>query len=312
MSVNYNRYHEQTEGAYRHVDYGGNSIYNSGCGPASLANALMVLGVADITVADACKFAVSCGARIKNAGTDMRTLLTAASKRWDITYATTSSNAALAAHLRSGGVAIMNQGSKYGVFANGGHFVLAAAIDNNNNVTVIDSYWNDKKYRTWPKYHSKSKVLSKCFVRTPLTWCGKATADRSPSYYLITHADKQDNKKTQSEAAEKEKYKVQNLKLMMNGNEQHIDAVNVDGHNYVRLDQLPKLLPVTVGYNGIPIMDTAQINVAIDGDTVQLPGGIIAPGKSMTYISDLAHTLGYDAQWDSKNHAVVLTKCADT
>ena len=310
--MDYSKYHEQTEGAYRHVDYGGNSIYNSGCGPASLANALMVLGVADITVADACKFAVSCGARIKNAGTDMRTLLAAASKRWDITYTTTSSNVALAAHLRSGGVAVMNQGSKYGVFANGGHFVLAAAIDNNNNVTVIDSYWNDKKYRTWPKYHSRSKVLSKCFVRTSLSWCGKATIDRSPSYYLIAKTGKQDNKKTQTAEPVKEEYTVKNIELKINGSTQHIDAVNVDGHNYIRLDQLPRLLPVTVGYDGVPVMDTATINVTIDGNMAQLPGGIIAPGKSLAYIANLARALGYDARWDGASKSVVLTKHADT
>lgn len=86
------------------------------------------------------------------------------------------------------GVAAMNQGSKYKVFSNGGHFVLAAAIDSSDRVTVIDSYWNTSKYKTWPAYHAKSKALSRCFVRTPLEWCGKATADRAPSYYLISKA----------------------------------------------------------------------------------------------------------------------------
>lgn len=205
MSISYNKYHEQTVDVYRKVDYGGNSIYNSGCGPSSLANALMVLGIADITVKNACAFALSCGARIKGAGTDMHTLLSAATKKWKITYTTTSSNSKLAAHLRSGGVAIMNQGSSYKVFSNGGHFVVAAAIDNNNNVTVIDSYWNRNKYRTWPAYHTKSKILSRCFVRTPLEWCGKATIDRFPSYYLISKVEqKQDNKNTQSEIAKED------------------------------------------------------------------------------------------------------------
>ncbi|WP_432618138.1 hypothetical protein [Butyricicoccus sp.] len=183
--MNYNKYHEQTLTAYKNVRYGGNSIYNSACGPATLANALMVLGIADITVKDACAFAVSCKARVEG-GTDMHKLLAAAAKKWKITYTTTSSNAKLAAHLRAGGVAVMNQGSKHKVFSNGGHFVLAAAIDSADCVTVIDSYWNTKKYKTWPAYHAKSKVLSRCFVRTPLEWCGKATIDRAPSYYLIS------------------------------------------------------------------------------------------------------------------------------
>ena len=311
--MDYTRYHEQTEDAYRHIDYGGNSIYNSGCGPASLANALMVLDVADITVADACKFAVSCGARIKGAGTDMHTLLSAATKKWKITYGVTSSNSRLATHLRAGGVAIVNQGSSYEVFSNGGHFVVAASIDNNDNVTIIDSYWNSNKYRTWPKYHAKSKVLSRCFVRTPLEWCGKATIDRFPSYYLIARVDKKtENKKQPTTAVKEAKYIVKNLEVRVNGSTQHIDAINHEGHNYVRLDQLPRLLPVMVDYDGVPIMDTATINVAIDGDTVRMPGGIIAPGKSLAYITDLAHALGYDAQWDSVNKSVVLTKRINT
>lgn len=188
--MNYAKYHEQTIAAYKNIKYGGNNIYNSACGPATLANALMVLGIADITVKDACAFAVSCKARVEG-GTDMHKLLAAAAKKWKITYTTTSSNAKLAAHLRAGGVAAMNQGSANKVFSNGGHFVLAAAIDSADRVTVIDSYWNAKKYKTWPAYHAKSKVLSRCFVRTPLEWCGKATADRSPSYYLISKAKAQ-------------------------------------------------------------------------------------------------------------------------
>ncbi len=206
--MNYAKYHEQTLAVYKNVRYGGNSIYNSGCGPATLANALMVLGIADITVKDACAFAVSCKARVEG-GTDMHKLLDAASKKWKITYTTTSSNAKLAAHLRAGGVAAMNQGSKYKVFSNGGHFVLAAAVDSKDRVTVIDSYWNAKKYKTWPAYHAKSEILSRCFVRTPLAWCGKATADRSPSYYLIGKmTQKSDTKKEVEDMTENEVRKI--------------------------------------------------------------------------------------------------------
>lgn len=199
MGINYSKFHEQTVDSYRYVDYGGNSIYNSGCGPASLANALMVLGIADMTVKDACEFAVFCGARIRDAGTNMSTLLKHAAEKWPITYRTTSSNAELAAHLRAGGVAIMNQGDTYKVFSNGGHFVVAAAIDSADNVTVIDSYWNTKKYKTWPEYHAKSEILYRCFVRTPLYWCGKATIDRSPSYYLISREIVTDTKNTEKD-----------------------------------------------------------------------------------------------------------------
>ena len=186
MSYNY---HEQTLTSYRNVRYGSNTIYNAGCGPASLCNALDALGLGSYTVKRMCTYSTSVGARV-DGGTDMHVLLRHAANRYGFTYRTSNKNAELADHLRSGGVAIMNQGNRYGVFANGGHYVCAVAIDNNDRVTIIDSYWNSTKYRTWPKYHAKSKVLSRCIVTTPLYWCGRATVDRSPSYYLISKPTK--------------------------------------------------------------------------------------------------------------------------
>ena len=309
MSYNY---HEQTRSAYKNIKYGQGTIYSSGCGPASLCNALDALGIASVTVKTMCAYAVSVGARVSG-GTDMHKLLQAAAKKYGFTYRTTSKNAELLAHLKAGSAAIVHAGSSYPLFSNGGHFVCAVAASG-NDVTVLDSYWYSNKYISTALRRNNVKVIKRGIVRTGITQIGKATADRSPSYYLIAKTgNKQDNKKIQPvKAAEKEKYKVQNLKLMMNGNEQHIDAVNVDGHNYVRLDQLPKLLPVTVGYSGVPIMDTAQINVVVDGSTMQLPGGIIAPGKSLAYVTDLARALGYDTTWDSANKSVVLTKRVDS
>lgn len=102
---------------------------------------------------------------------------------------------------------------------------------------------------------------------------------------------------------------MKNLEMQVNGNTQTIAAIENDGHNYVRLDQLPKLLPVVVGYNGKqPTMDTAEIRLCIDGAARQLPGGIIAPGKSLAYVSDLASALGYKVGWDAKNKTVTLEK----
>lgn len=53
----------QTESKYKSISYGSNSIYNPACGPASLCNALQVLGIADISIPTMCQLAVSCGAR---------------------------------------------------------------------------------------------------------------------------------------------------------------------------------------------------------------------------------------------------------
>lgn len=305
MSWNYEQVHEQTCSVYKKVDYGGNSIYNSGCGPSSLANALLVLGLANITVKEACNFSSSCGARIKNQGTSMSILLKAAAQKWGFTYRTTSSNKELAAHLHGGGAAILNQGSTYGVFANGGHYVTAASIDSDDRVVILDSYWNDRKYKTWPEYGRKSKILARCVVRTPLYYCGLGTTGRNPSYYLLSKKTRKQNKPTES----KEEYTVKQLTLKVNESKQVIDAIEKDGHNYVRLDQLPKFLPVAVAYkDGMPTLDAATIALSIDGKNITVPGGIMSPGKSFAACADLLHELGYSVTWEPRVGTVLAEK----
>ena len=175
----------QTEQKYKNVQYGGNSIYNSACGPASLCNALSALGIAEVDIPTMCRLAVSCGARV-DGGTVMATLLKAAAPKYGFECRTTSKNAELLAHLNAGGVAIMNQGNAYGVFANGGHYV-AAVKATGETITVLDSYWNSTKYLSWPQHHAK-RTGQKGVVTASLTQCGKATIDRAPSYYLIARA----------------------------------------------------------------------------------------------------------------------------
>ena len=175
----------QTEQKYKNVQYGGNSIYNSACGPASLCNALSALGIAEVDIPTMCRLAVSCGARVSG-GTVMATLLKQASQNYHFTYKATSKNAELLAHLNAGGVAILNQGDAYGVFANGGHYV-AAVKATGETITVLDSYWNSTKYLSWPQHHAK-RTEQKGVVQASLTQCGKATIDRAPSYYLIARA----------------------------------------------------------------------------------------------------------------------------
>lgn len=174
----------QTETKYKSISYGSNSIYNSACGPASLCNALQALGIADVSIPTMCKLAVSCGARV-DGGTVMATLLKAAAPKYHFRYRTTSSNAELLAHLKAGGVAILHNGSRYKLFSNSGHFVAAVAASG-TTITVLDSYWYDGKYTASSIRRNYVSVVQKGVVKTSLTKCGKATADRSPSYYLIS------------------------------------------------------------------------------------------------------------------------------
>lgn len=178
----------QTESKYKTVSYGGNSIYNSACGPASLCNALRAAGIADVDLLTMCALAVSCGARV-DGGTDMQTLLKAASEKYGFTYVSTSKNAELLSHLKAGGTAILHGGSSYKLFSSGGHFVAAVGVSG-DTITVLDSYWYDGKYTSTTIRRDNVTVVKRGVIRTGLSQCGKATIDRNPSYYLITKKPK--------------------------------------------------------------------------------------------------------------------------
>ena len=174
----------QTEASYKNIKYGQGTIYSSACGPASLCNALKTLGLADVSVPTMCNAAVACGARVSG-GTVISTLLQYTADKYGFEYRATSKNAELLAHLKSGGVAILHGGSNHKLFSSGGHFVTAVAASG-ETITVLDSYWYSGKYTSTSLRRGKTKVISKGVIQTSLYQCGLATADRSPSYYLIS------------------------------------------------------------------------------------------------------------------------------
>ena len=177
----------QTEARYKSVKYGQGTIYSSACGPASLCNALKVLGIASVSLPTMCKLAVSCGARVTG-GTDMHQLLRAASKKYAFAYRTTSKNAELLAH-----------------FSTSGHFVCAAAAKG-STITVLDSYWYSSKYTSSAIRRNYVHVVNKGVLQTSLTQCGKATIDRAPSYYLLS-SSKQDAHPSEQEEPDMTYYK---------------------------------------------------------------------------------------------------------
>ena len=176
--------HFQTNASYKSVKYGQGTVYSSGCGPASLCNALDALGIASVTVKSMCAYAVSVGARVTG-GTDESVLLKHAAKKYGFTYRTTSKNTELLAHLKSGGAAILHAGTEYKLFSTSGHFVCAVAAKG-STITVLDSYWYGSKYTANAIRRNYVQVIQKGVVQTSLTQCGKATIDRAPSYYLIS------------------------------------------------------------------------------------------------------------------------------
>ncbi|MGM9623451.1 MAG: S-layer homology domain-containing protein [Butyricicoccus porcorum] len=176
----------QSPASYSGDWYKYNTIGKSGCGPASVCNALKNAGIADVSVPTMCALAVSCGARV-DGGTVMATLLNACKSKYGITYKTTSKNADLTAHLKAGGTAVCWCGGGYPLFSDSGHFVAAVGLDNSGLIYVADSLYYSGKW----SYNSTRKSQIKTTGTTGLVLCsitalGKATADRSPSYFLIS------------------------------------------------------------------------------------------------------------------------------
>lgn len=199
--------HFQTNVAYKKIKYGQGTVYRSGCGPASLCNALDALNIAKVTVKTMCAYAVSVDARVEG-GTDESVLLKHAAKKYGFSYKTTSKNAELLAHLKSGGVAILHGGNSYKLFSDSGHFVCAVAASG-STVTVLDSFWYEGKYKRNAIRRNYVSVVDDGIIKTSIVQCGKATADRSPSYYLISKTtQKSDSKKEVEDMTEAEVRKI--------------------------------------------------------------------------------------------------------
>jgi hypothetical protein len=192
--------------AYKGIKYGQGTVYSSGCGCAALCNALDALGIASVSVKAMCAYAVSVDARVEG-GTDEGVLLRNAARKYSFSYKTTSKNAELLAHLKSGGVAILHGGNSYKLFSDTGHFVCAVAASG-NTVTVLDSFWYDGKYKRNAIRRNYVSVVDDGIIKTSIVQCGKATADRSPSYYLISKSGKGDNKKEVEDMTEAEVRKI--------------------------------------------------------------------------------------------------------
>lgn len=280
----------------------GATIKSGGCGPSAVRNLGNNLLGWKTTIPAVAQIAVGCGARY-DGGTTISTLLKAMlGKYGGFAYKyTTDDNTAFAA-VKAGAMCIVHTAGAVGgtynkLLSSSGHFMCLAAVDDNYGYVIDSCSYSGK----WTAQANRKKycklVQSDGLVR--VTRAGiKAAIDY---YFIVT--------KNTTQQKPKEECIVKNLEMQVNGSTQTIAAIENDGHNYVRLDQLPKLLPVVVGYNGKqPTMDIAEIKLRIDNAEKQLPGGIIAPGKSLAYVSDLASALGYNVAWDAESKTVKLEK----
>ena len=287
----------QTEEKYKSIRYGQGTIYSSACGPASLCNALQVLGIADISIPTMCSIAVAAGARVEG-GTLMTPLLRAAASKYHFAYSTTSKNAELLTHLKAGGAAILHAGTAYKLFSTSGHFVTAAAASG-QTITVLDSYWYSGKYTASSIRRNYVSVVQKGVVKTSLTQCGKATIDRSPSYYLISKLA--EPKKEETELVEKTKFEIGGEKFTL-------DAITKNGTTYVCLKQYNNVLGLDTGYDAATdtrAVNFDQLNIAVNGTEHTVPGLIAGKGHSYASVPDLLKLTGCTVGWN--DGSIVVT-----
>ena len=129
------------QGDYSNVPYGSSNLAACGCGPTSFAMISSTLLGQSITPEDAVSW---CGNRyyVSNQGTSWSYFAAAASHfGLNVTVTQTSSiNDAIRA-LKDGKYVISSQGP--GLFTSGGHYIVLAGIDENNNITVKDPNKNN-------------------------------------------------------------------------------------------------------------------------------------------------------------------------
>lgn len=188
------------------------TIKSGGCGVCSTAIVVNNLAGKELfTVKSMRDLAIDSGARVAE-GTDVNKLLKAIEKKYPkFTHKITNSEDELIKHLKAGGMAIANQGNKYNVFSSAGHFIACVGMSG-NNIEVYDSDMYSGKYNT--------KTRQARIVKATKTGCivskaeiGKATADRAPSYYLVSYTKPapSKNKESKKTTEKKPSYKAGNI-----------------------------------------------------------------------------------------------------
>lgn len=161
------------------------TISSSGCGVCAVAMVINNLANKELyNIQQMRDLALSSKAR-EAEGTNINTLLNAIIRQHpEYSYKTTNSESDVVNHLKAGGLAIANQGDKYDVFSSQGHFVTLAGLEG-NNINVLDPYMYSGKYNTKTRQARIIKATSQGCVVSP-SEMGKATADRSPAYWLVS------------------------------------------------------------------------------------------------------------------------------
>lgn len=290
----------QSPASYSGDWYKYNTIGKSGCGPASVCNALKNAGIADVSVPTMCALAVSCGARV-DGGTVMATLLNACKSKYGITYKTTSKNADLTAHLKAGGTAVCWCGGGYPLFSDSGHFVAAVGLDNSGLIYVADSLYYSGKW----SYNSTRKSQIKTtgttgLVRCSITALGKATADRAPSYFLISKASttsKTTATNTTTTTKQEDDEMVESTPHVINGVKKNFNAITKEGITYVSLRELCTTLGLKLRYDSNTkerIVELNDVEITMDSGAINVPGAFVNSDTHLAAVGPMLREMGYD------------------
>ena len=215
--VNY----EQTDRRWKNILYSNHNdssqtIGSSGCGPTCAAMVIATLKDSSVTPIETCSWAVQQGYRTDNNGTQwgyFRPQMAAYGLNCD-DY---TSAAATAVSAVEQGYLVIALALK-GLWTSSGHYILAYGTAG-NYILVNDP-------------NSTSASREKALISTFKAQCSK--------FWIV-------REKWRDEAVEINTLEISNLDT---GKDVTVNAVNIDGSNYVQLRDLEKLFPVVIGNVG--------------------------------------------------------------
>ncbi|MEG1778180.1 MAG: hypothetical protein RR209_04295 [Angelakisella sp.] len=128
-------------------------------------------------------FAIKIGARVSG-GTDMSRLMQGLEQKFKIKCVMSNKISQLIAHLRGGGVAVINVGGDRpgyrGIFSNGGHYIVAIAMEN-GKIALLDPGLYRTKYHA--HYRAAVTVRKNILLASPEI-IDQDAQNRNPRYYL--------------------------------------------------------------------------------------------------------------------------------
>lgn len=213
--------YEQTDPRWRDVPYTatGNrlqTIGSSGCGPACAAMAAATLRDRGITPKEAAAFAVKHGYRTRNDGTAWG-FYRAFLGEWNIPVQQTSRVEEAFAALRQGYMVIT--AAARGIWTSGGHMILAWGLSEDGSRVYIHDPNSEAPYRELANAANYRKECTQ--------------------FWIV--------KERWQEQVETKELMIRDL---TRGIGVLVTAVNIDGSNFVKLRDVEKLFPVTVGWDG--------------------------------------------------------------